>query len=63
MQIRIAVDDPSGPVLYLDVRDDGVGAAAVATQAQRFPQNQFVNPAELGYAQAPYGPPTAPMSA
>lgn len=26
VQIRIAVDDPPEPVLYLDVRDDGVGA-------------------------------------
>ena len=25
--IRVAVDDPPDPVLYLDVRDDGVGAA------------------------------------
>lgn len=28
--IRIAVDDPPAPVLYVDVRDDGVGAAAAA---------------------------------
>ena len=30
VQIRITVDDPPGPVLYLDVRDDGVGAAPAA---------------------------------
>ncbi|MDF1502884.1 glycine zipper domain-containing protein [Roseisolibacter sp. H3M3-2] len=28
---------------------------SLATQAQRYPQNQFVNPAELGYGQTPYG--------
>ncbi len=28
--IRVAVDDPPEPVLYLDVRDDGVGAAPEA---------------------------------
>jgi PAS domain S-box-containing protein len=30
VQIRIAVDDPPSPTLYLDVRDDGIGAAAQA---------------------------------
>jgi PAS domain S-box-containing protein len=30
VQLRIAVDDPPEPVLYIDVRDDGVGAAATA---------------------------------
>lgn len=33
--IRIAVDDPPGPVLYLDVRDDGVGASAERLGAPR----------------------------
>jgi hypothetical protein len=28
---------------------------SLATQAQRYPQNQFVNPAELGYGQVPNG--------
>ncbi|MBX3605550.1 MAG: PAS domain S-box protein [Piscinibacter sp.] len=35
VSIRIAVDDPPGPVLYLDVRDDGVGAAPAALNAAR----------------------------
>ena len=30
ISIRIAVDDPPAPVLYLEVRDDGVGAAPEA---------------------------------
>ncbi len=30
VRMRIVVDDPPGPVLYLDVRDDGVGAGAAA---------------------------------
>ncbi len=30
VQLRIAVDDPPEPVLYIDVRDDGVGAAPAA---------------------------------
>ena len=30
VHLRITVDDPPGPVLYIDVRDDGVGAAAAA---------------------------------
>jgi PAS domain S-box-containing protein len=30
VRLRIAVDGPPDPVLYLDVRDDGVGAAAAA---------------------------------
>jgi PAS domain S-box-containing protein len=30
VEIRIAVDDPPQPVLYLDVRDDGIGADARA---------------------------------
>jgi PAS domain S-box-containing protein len=33
--IRIAVDDPPGPVLYLDVRDDGVGTTAESLAAPR----------------------------
>jgi PAS domain S-box-containing protein len=33
--MRIAVDDPPGPVLYLDVRDDGVGATAESLAAPR----------------------------
>jgi PAS domain S-box-containing protein len=33
--IRIAVDDPPGPVLYLDVRDDGVGTTAESLEAPR----------------------------
>lgn len=33
--IRIAVDDPPDPVLYLDVRDDGVGASAEQLAAPR----------------------------
>lgn len=33
--IRIAVDDPPGPVLYLDVRDDGVGATPESLLAPR----------------------------
>ena len=33
--IRIAVDDPPQPVLYLDVRDDGVGAGAQALGDKR----------------------------
>ena len=35
VQIRIAVDGPPQPVLYLDVRDDGVGAAAQALDSAR----------------------------
>ena len=35
VQIRIAVDDPPQPVLYLDVRDDGVGAEPQALNAAR----------------------------
>ncbi len=30
VQLRITVDDPPAPVLYIDVRDDGVGAAPAA---------------------------------
>ena len=30
VQLRITVDDPPAPVLYIDVRDDGVGAAPEA---------------------------------
>ena len=30
LQLRITVDDPPAPVLYIDVRDDGVGAAPAA---------------------------------
>jgi PAS domain S-box-containing protein len=30
LQLRITVDDPPAPVLYIDVRDDGVGAAPEA---------------------------------
>jgi PAS domain S-box-containing protein len=30
VRIRITVDDPPDPVLYLDVRDDGIGAAPAA---------------------------------
>ena len=33
--MRIAVDDPPGPVLYLEVRDDGVGASAERLAAPR----------------------------
>ena len=33
--IRISVDDPPGPVLYLEVRDDGVGASAERLGAPR----------------------------
>jgi signal transduction histidine kinase len=33
--IRITVDDPPGPVLYLDVRDDGVGTTAESLAAPR----------------------------
>jgi signal transduction histidine kinase len=35
VQIRIAVDDPPQPVLYLDVRDDGIGAPAQALDDAR----------------------------
>jgi len=35
VQIRIAVDDPPQPVLYLDVRDDGVGVEPQALNAAR----------------------------
>ena len=35
VQIRIVVDDPPQPVLYLDVRDDGVGAAPQALNDAR----------------------------
>lgn len=30
VQVRVTVDDPPDPVLYIDVRDDGVGAAPAA---------------------------------
>lgn len=30
VELRIAVDDPPAPILYIDVRDDGVGARAEA---------------------------------
>lgn len=30
VEMRIAVDDPPAPILYIDVRDDGVGARAEA---------------------------------
>jgi PAS domain S-box-containing protein len=33
--VRIAVDDPPGPVLYLEVRDDGVGTSAERLGAPR----------------------------
>lgn len=33
--IRITVDDPPGPVLYLDVRDDGVGTTPESLSAPR----------------------------
>jgi PAS domain S-box-containing protein len=33
--MRIAVDDPPGPVLYLEVRDDGVGTTAESLAAPR----------------------------
>ncbi|MGA0612509.1 PAS domain S-box protein [Caldimonas sp. KR1-144] len=33
--IRIVVDDPPEPMLYIDVRDDGIGAAADALAAPR----------------------------
>jgi PAS domain S-box-containing protein len=33
--IRITVDDPPGPVLYVDVRDDGVGTTAESLAAPR----------------------------
>jgi PAS domain S-box-containing protein len=33
--VRIAVDDPPGPILYLEVRDDGVGASAERLGAPR----------------------------
>ena len=33
--IRIAVDDPPQPTLYLDVRDDGVGVSAQALNDPR----------------------------
>jgi PAS domain S-box-containing protein len=33
--IRIAVDDPPGPVLYLDVRDDGIGTTPESLAAPR----------------------------
>jgi PAS domain S-box-containing protein len=33
--IRITVDSPPGPVLLIEVRDDGVGATAAALQAPR----------------------------
>ena len=35
VQIRIVVDDPPRPVLYLDVRDDGIGATPAALDAAR----------------------------
>ena len=35
VQIRIAVDDPPQPTLYLDVRDDGVGVSAQALNDPR----------------------------
>ena len=35
VQIRIAVDDPPRPVLYLDVRDDGVGTTAASLDDPR----------------------------
>ena len=35
VQIRIAVDDPPQPTLYLDVRDDGVGVSAQALNDAR----------------------------
>ncbi|MBL8344357.1 MAG: PAS domain S-box protein [Rubrivivax sp.] len=35
VSIRIAVDDPPDPVLYVDVRDDGVGAAPEALDDAR----------------------------
>jgi signal transduction histidine kinase len=33
--IRITVDDPPGPVLYLEVRDDGVGVSSESLAAPR----------------------------
>jgi signal transduction histidine kinase len=35
MWIRITVDDPPAPVLYIDVRDDGIGASAERFSAPR----------------------------
>ena len=35
VQIRIAVDDPPQPVLYLEVRDDGVGTTAASLDDPR----------------------------
>ncbi|MGD9832887.1 MAG: PAS domain S-box protein [Piscinibacter sp.] len=35
VQIRIAVDDPPQPVLYLDVRDDGVGTTVASLDDPR----------------------------
>ena len=35
VQVSILVDDPPGPVLYLEVRDDGVGAAPEALMDAR----------------------------
>lgn len=35
VDIRITVDDPPGPVLYIDVRDDGVGAEPQALDHAR----------------------------
>jgi len=35
VEIRIAVDDPPEPLLYIEVRDDGVGAAPEALNAPR----------------------------
>jgi len=35
VEIRIAVDGPPRPVLYIDVRDDGIGAAPQALNAAR----------------------------
>lgn len=35
MAIRITVDDPPGPVLYLDVSDDGIGTTAESLDAPR----------------------------
>jgi PAS domain S-box-containing protein len=35
VQIRIVVDDPPQPVLYMDVRDDGIGAAPDALDDAR----------------------------
>jgi len=33
--VRVVVDDPPDPVLYLDVRDDGIGAPAAALDDPR----------------------------